>query len=124
MSLHMRDQPESRQQDSEITPLLMSLLDRALDDYGSSVKQVVYWSFETTFGYDRASVFNHPREFQRTLEAIFGGGAGIVEKRISSEIKSARGLVGENYKDLTELFRAAQNCNDKRDLGTRIRVRS
>jgi hypothetical protein len=112
LSPQARDEQHVAKQhrEGEISSKLVSSLDRALDDYGSSVKQVVYWNFETTFGYGRESVFSHPEEFVKTLESIFGSGVGIVEKRISSEIRSAQGL-DDDSDSLVNLLKAARRAS-------------
>jgi hypothetical protein len=94
-------------QEREVSSQLLSSLDRALDEYGASVKQVVYWNFERTYGYERSEIFNHPEEFVKTLNTIFGGGAAIVERKISAQIKATRGFT-RDYSDLSELFKAAR----------------
>jgi hypothetical protein len=95
---------------SEMAELLM-VVDKALDQYGGSVKQVVYWNFEMRYGHARSDLVNHPEQFLKTLKAIFGEGAPMVEKKISSEVKLARGLPGEN---LVEIFKAARPPDGKR----------
>jgi hypothetical protein len=107
-----RQSGTSQIQENELSTGLLNSLDKALDQYGASVKQVVYWKFETTFGYDRGSVFSHPNEFIKTLETVFGAGAKVVEKRISYEIMLVRG-VGKDSSGgtLVDLFRAARREN-------------
>jgi hypothetical protein len=114
MSLQIQnDRSEGAQApNSEIFELL-TVVDRALDQYGASVKQVVYWNFEMRYGHARSDLVNHPEQFLKTIRAIFGDGAPIVEKKISSEVKSASGLEGEN---LVEMFKAARQSEGKRSV--------
>ncbi len=118
LSPQARDEQHIARQlrEGKISAELVTSLDRALDEYGSSVKQVVYWNFEMTYGYGRESVFSHPEEFVKTLKSIFGSGAALVEKRISSEIRSAQGLDGDNSESLVNLLRTARRANSRTDL--------
>jgi hypothetical protein len=69
---------------------VLACLDRALDVYGKSVKQVVYWNLETMFGVKKESIPNNPGEFVETLDKIFGSGATIVKKTILIHMEELR----------------------------------
>ena len=61
---------------------LLASLDRALDVYGKSMKQVIYSNLETMFGVKRESIIDNPGKFVETLDKIFGSGSGAVKKTI------------------------------------------
>ncbi|MDH2901579.1 MAG: hypothetical protein PXY39_11475 [archaeon] len=61
---------------------LLASLDRALDVYGESMKQVIYSNLETMFGVKRESIIDNPEKFVETLDKIFGSGSGAIKKTI------------------------------------------
>lgn len=95
--------PESGKREASMK--ILSCIDRALDCYGDSVKQVIYWNFEKQFNITRDKIPDHPEKFVEALEKIFGGGAGIVERTIVNEISSLPGMDKLGSDDLTKALR-------------------
>ncbi len=71
---------------------VMTCIDEALNCYGESVKQVVYWNFEKMFNVTREKIPTQPEKFSDSLAKMFGGGVCIVEKAIVDHVASLSGL--------------------------------
>ena len=72
--------------------LFLQYLDNALDVYGSSVKQVVYWKFEKTHHLSKKDVYAHPEKFVETIRTIFGTGMSSIEKDMIRKLELCSGM--------------------------------
>jgi hypothetical protein len=72
--------------------LILQYLDQALDVYGTSVKQVVYWKFENTHHLSRNEISSHPEKFVETIRTIFGTGTSSIEKDIARDVQQRAGF--------------------------------
>lgn len=61
---------------------ILECIDKALDVFGASVRQVVYWGLEHEYGMKKTDVPTRPDVLCRHLEEIFGAGSEIVERSI------------------------------------------
>ena len=84
---------------------VLNYLDGALDVYGLSVKQVVYWKFEKTHHISRTEISSHPEKFVETIRAIFGTGTSSIEKDMAREILHRAGLPHADSDDLVTALR-------------------
>ncbi|MDG6921900.1 MAG: hypothetical protein JRN67_01250 [Nitrososphaerota archaeon] len=89
----------------EIPQSFLSCLDKALDIYGDSFKQVVYWNFEKSHGLTKAQIPAHADKFAETLNKIFGPGSSIVERTLISAISKITGLKGLDGYDFSKALR-------------------
>ena len=78
----------------------MSCLERGLDHYGSTTKQVVFWELEKSYKVRENEILMQPEKFVRCLRQIFGPGSKTVEKVIIEEIKSSPRYSDVNDSDL------------------------
>src|SRR5487761_427176 len=85
--------------------LFLQYLDKALDHYGSSVKQVVYWKFEKTHNLSRNEIYAHPEQFVETIRAIFGTGTSSIEKDMIREMERSSGLTRLDSSNLVNALR-------------------
>lgn len=89
---------------------ILTCLDEALDTYGESVKQVVYWNLETLFGVQKESIPEHPEKFVETLEKIFGSAASLVEKKIVKRLAElGNKRLDSPGEDLSTVLQAARH---------------
>jgi hypothetical protein len=63
----------------EFDKLLLSSIDEALNSLGESVKQSIYFHVENKFKIPREEIPENLKEFQTSLEKIFGVGARFIE---------------------------------------------
>lgn len=66
---------------------VLECVDRGLGSLGDSTKRAVYWHMETLYGQKREDVPSKPQEFAKSLAAMFGAGASILERLIVGEIQ-------------------------------------
>jgi hypothetical protein len=99
-----------KQQVSERDQQLVECVDKALDNYGDSVKQVIYWKLENTFGVKKKAIPENPEKMVATLEDMFGHGAMLIEKSILNEISNVfpGGIV-----DPTKFVEAFKSAREK-----------
>jgi hypothetical protein len=95
---------------------LLRFLDNGLDAFGESTKRVVYWNFETSTHLSRNQIPEHLDEFARSLDAMFGAGAGSIKRRIAKEISDSLNLsFGETDDFVSFLVRARKELQSKMD---------
>lgn len=107
-SAQKKSSKKNIKQISERDQKLVDCVDKALDNYGESVKQVIYWKLENTFGVKKKAIPEHPEKLVATLEEMFGHGAMLIEKSILNEISS---FIAQTVVDTTkfvEVFRSAR----------------
>ncbi|MGI0079721.1 MAG: hypothetical protein ACRECH_08855 [Nitrososphaerales archaeon] len=91
--------------EQEANSKIKNCIDQALDSYGDSVKQVIYWNLEKMFGITSDRIPENPEKFVSALEKIFGAGAGIVERTIINEISLVPGIGNLKSDDLVKALR-------------------
>jgi hypothetical protein len=92
---------------------ILACLDEALDSYGESVKQVIYWNLEKTFGVQKESIPEYPEKFVQTLEKIFGSGANLVEGTIVKHLASlGDSSILTSANDLSLILKAARSVKN------------
>ena len=85
----------------------LSSLDRALERFGTSVRVVVYYQLEKSFGVSRSEVPLKPELFAATIEKLFGAGAATVRRFILKELETSSKIEGLRAKDLVTAMRTA-----------------
>lgn len=68
---------------------ILECIDRGMGTLGESSRAAIYWHIGHTCGVTREQIPRNPRKFRECLESILGLGAGILEKLIVQEIRSA-----------------------------------
>lgn len=91
---------------SERDQKLLERIDKALDNYGESVKQVIYWKLENTFGVKKKAIPQYPEKLVATLEEMFGHGAILIEKSILNEVSNTVPLEVTDTTKFVEVFRS------------------
>ncbi|MGI0081242.1 MAG: hypothetical protein ACRECH_16670 [Nitrososphaerales archaeon] len=94
--------------------LFLHYLDEALDIYGSSVKQVVYWKFEKTHHLSRNEIYAHPEQFVETIRIIFGTGMSSIEKDMVRKIERDSGLTNLDADNLVDALRQLKSALGRR----------
>ena len=56
---------------------------------GESSRQAIYWHFEHDYGLKHEEIPRNPQRFKKSLDSMFGLGAGVLERLIVMEIRSA-----------------------------------
>ncbi|MDG7000303.1 MAG: hypothetical protein JRN15_14465 [Nitrososphaerota archaeon] len=82
-------------------------LDRALERFGTSVRVIVYYELEKSFGISRVEIPKKPELFAATIEKLFGAGAATVRLFILKELESSYKIEGLRAKDLVTAMRTA-----------------
>jgi len=80
---------------------LLQIIDRALDQYGTTTKQVVYWNFQSKFGLTKKDIERYPEKFVQSLRVMFGDGSRIVEQAILHEVVESVNVKIIRSSDLT-----------------------
>jgi hypothetical protein len=65
---------------------ILECVDKGLDIFGSSVKTVIYWRFQTVYNHERADIVRKPDLFSECLRTFFGERAFNVEASIVAVI--------------------------------------
>jgi hypothetical protein len=73
----------------DINEYVTSCLERGLDHYGPTTKQVVFWELDKNFKVKENKILMQPEKFVKCLRQMFGPGSKTIEKVIIEEIKSS-----------------------------------
>jgi hypothetical protein len=65
---------------------VLECVDVGLDAFGSTIKKVVYFRFETAYDLQRRDILRRPKAFHECLGNFFGKGAPLVEASIVAAI--------------------------------------
>lgn len=63
-------------------------LDKSLDEFGPSVKPVVYFKFHEDYGLRREDICDRPDLFVKTIDSMFGEGSSFVKSHIENEMRA------------------------------------
>lgn len=86
---------------------ILQCVDRALSQFGPSVKQSVYWHISILHGSLHNGVISHPRILSSVLRRIFGDSAVGIETSIIRELASIFDLRKGDAEDLTLALKSA-----------------
>ena len=68
---------------------LVECIEKGLNHYGLAMTRVVFWNFETKYGYQKEDIWKYPEKFVQSIEGMFVEGAANVERTIIQEMKSS-----------------------------------
>lgn len=71
---------------------VLGCVDKGMGTLGDGTSLAVYWHIERTYGLKREEIPGEPQKFMKSLEAIFGAGAHVLEMSVVMEIRSAFGI--------------------------------
>ncbi len=86
---------------------ILQCVERALNQFGSSVKHTVYWQISILHGSLHNGVISDPQILSRVLRRIFGDSAIGIESAIIRELSNSFDLTNRNVEDLTLALKAA-----------------
>lgn len=66
---------------------LLQCIDRALDEFGSSTKNTIFWRMTVLHNSNRSEVISDPRIFVGVIEELLGNSAPAIKKAIIREIR-------------------------------------
>jgi hypothetical protein len=102
--------PVSLQISSNEEERILECVDRGLDVFGSSVKTVIYHSFQVSYNQDRKDIIRKPELFSQCLRSFFGERAFHVEAAIVAVISDRLHPVNVTLSDsLTRAIVEARN---------------
>jgi hypothetical protein len=81
--------PDSSQEEDDLSAYVMSCLEHGLDHYGVTTKQVVFWELDKSYRLKENNILMRPEKFVQCLRRMFGPGSKTIEKVIIGEIKSS-----------------------------------
>jgi hypothetical protein len=82
-------------------------IERILDSsYGENVSRVIFYAYGVKFGLAKSDVAKHPKEFEETLEAIFGMGTAyeVIQSSICKELEN-QFQIGIQKKSISDSIR-------------------
>lgn len=82
----------------------MDCIDGGLDQFGLTVKMVIYHRLQTTHDLQKKDVPRKPEIFSNAVREIFGIGSAVIEEKIVSSIVD--GLHPKNVKKTDSLIHA------------------
>ncbi len=94
----------------EFEDKILMCIDRGLNHLGETVKYVIFWHIENTFGLKRDKIPDKPEEFLRGLEGMYGSGAKIIEEDIVREIIDEFGIEANGF---IEAVRKVKKATDE-----------
>ena len=93
--------------DREPREAFLSMLDRALDTFSTSVRVVVYYELEKSFGVKRQDIPEKLDLFVDTVDRLFGVGAVIVKRALMKELIACTVIKDIGAKGLVNAMRVA-----------------
>jgi hypothetical protein len=89
---HIDPLPDASESNRPLDRVLLSI-DAGLQQYGSSVAQVIYFRLEKLYGLKKEEIPKKPEIFVQLLDEFFGVvGAGIVKRSILRELERNSGV--------------------------------
>ena len=92
--------------EGETNEIIVSSIDKCLDNIGRGFKDIFYWSLENRVGMRRNEILERPESFVKYLEKMFGAGSLIVKEEMKSQIILDLGINWTD-RDLANLIRRA-----------------
>ncbi len=85
-------------------------VDRALENFGSTVKSVVYYRFHEEQGLGREDIAEKPELFIATIDRFFGPGSNTVKSFIEAEMRRAVAPIDLGRGNTSEILSRARDC--------------
>jgi hypothetical protein len=99
---------------TEFSLKVIECVDRGLGALGEAARRLVYWFLETKSHLKKEEIPDDPTEFVGALGALFGQGAGLLEKRIIKELEQTFNLTlggGETFAETLTMIRAKRQAS-------------
>ena len=90
------------------TTQVLEYVDRGLDHYGATTKQVVYYNLETNFKLAKGDILKHPEKFVQSIREMFGPGSRSIEQVIILEMQTSSELKDLDRSDLVTALKQAR----------------
>ena len=87
---------------------LLQCIDKALDGFGSSAKNAIFWRMTMLHNSSRSEVISDPRIFANVIEETFGGGALGIEMAIIDELNKKFSLSAKGARSLVDAINEAK----------------
>ena len=78
----------------------MQSIEKALDNFGTTVKTVVFYQLEKEYGIKKDQIPNHIDLFAKIIDAFFGVGSKKIRDSILHELRISTGIVELDKYDL------------------------
>ena len=88
---------------------LLQCIDKALDSYGSSVKNAIFWRMTILHNSSRSEVISDPAVLAQVIEETFGGSARGIEASIINEIDRKFNLSSNGVRSLVNAISEAKS---------------
>ncbi len=88
---------------------LLQCIDKALDSYGSSVKNAIFWRMTILHNSSRSEVISDPAVLAQVIEETFGSSARGIEASIISEIDRKFNLSSNGVRSLANAISEAKS---------------
>ncbi len=110
LTRHIRTQQSIESAVPKAVEKLLLLIDKGLDRFGPTVKNVAYFKFEKDNELNPKDIPEFPNLFIETIDRMFGAGAPIVKSYIETEIRAACISEDLGHAQTSEILRRAFNC--------------
>lgn len=88
---------------------LLQCIDKALDSFGSSVKNAIFWRMTILHNSSRNEVISDPCIFANVIEETFGTSAKGIEIAIIKELSKKFGLSAKGNRSLVDAINDAKS---------------
>jgi hypothetical protein len=100
--------PSERKEENACNSKVLEFVDRGLDHFGPTTKQVVYWNLWIRYNLKKNEIPIRPEKFVELIREIFGDGSHSIEQVIIQEMAMSQELKGVNSSDLTTALKQAR----------------
>src|ERR1700680_3072898 len=87
---------------------LLQCIDKGLDQFGTNVKQSIYWKMSILHNYTRNEIIENPDLFLKVIRETLSDSAISVEESIARQIRMKFDLPNENAQNLKEAIVSAK----------------
>lgn len=87
---------------------LLQCIDKALDGFGSSVKNAIFWRMTMLHNSGRSEVISDPATFARVIEETFGSSGKGIEIAIISELDKKFNLSARGVRSIVDAITEAK----------------
>ena len=87
---------------------ILQCIDRALDAFGSSVKNSIFWRMSTLHNSTTSEVISDPTAFANVVHEVSNGSAHEIEASIINEMRKAFDLPASKTRNLVVALSAAK----------------
>jgi hypothetical protein len=87
---------------------LLQCIDKGLDQFGTNVKQSIYWKMSILHNYSRNEIIENPDLFLKVIRETLSDSAISVEESIARQIRLKFDLPIENAQDMKRAIVSAK----------------